>query len=131
MEGGLPSDTKSIYCRAPGETAWLRRPLGLTFCTPDKSVFQIMTNKFVSRPGDEYYPNCFVPIVKHATSVMVWPMLNFRGTRHLQIVEGTIKQDQFPLKFTTGHTMINVSYFNRRNNIAKMVFFSRPPSYKL
>ncbi|GIY79904.1 hypothetical protein CEXT_599651 [Caerostris extrusa] len=57
----------------------------------DESVFKIMVEKpkFVrKRPGEEYYPDCIVPTVKHATSIMVWSARNFRGTGRLQVVPG-------------------------------------------
>lgn len=67
-------------------------------CFSDESVFQVMSDKsqFVRRrPGEEYHPDCIIPRVKHPTSIMVWSVINFRGTGRLQIVQGTMRQDQY------------------------------------
>ncbi|GIX82568.1 hypothetical protein CEXT_554171 [Caerostris extrusa] len=45
-------------------------------------------------PGEEYHPDNIVPTVKHAPSIIVWPVINIRGTGCLQITQGTMKQDQ-------------------------------------
>ncbi|GIY21296.1 hypothetical protein CEXT_287841 [Caerostris extrusa] len=45
------------------------------------------------RRGEEYHPDYIVRTVRHATSIMVWSLIYFRGTCHLQIVQGAMKQN--------------------------------------
>lgn len=51
---------------------------------------------FVRRRKDERYdPNCIKKTVKHPTKIMVWSVISGKGTGHLHIVEGTMRQDQY------------------------------------
>ena len=55
-----------------------------------------MTDKsqFVSH-GEENNPDCVVSTVKHPSYIMVWFIINSRSTGRLQIVQGTLKQEQY------------------------------------
>ena len=57
-----------------------------------------MTDKsqFVRRRhGVENNHDCVVSTVKHPSYIMVWSVKNSRGTGRLQIVQGTLKQEQY------------------------------------
>ena len=61
-------------------------------CFSDESTFQILTDKTVfvrRRVGEMYHPDCLVQTIKHPTSIMVWSVINSRGSGRLYIVEGT------------------------------------------
>lgn len=67
-------------------------------CFADESTFQILVDKssFVRRrPGEQFHADCLVERVKHLVSVMVWSVISAKGMGHLNIVEGTMKQDQY------------------------------------
>ena len=67
-------------------------------CFSDESVFQVMCDKgqYVRRRvNEEFHPACVVSTVKHPTSVMVWSVISGKGLGRLQIVQGTMRQDQY------------------------------------
>ncbi|XP_047127612.1 uncharacterized protein LOC124808515 [Hydra vulgaris] len=64
----------------------------------DESTFETLDDKatFVPRrPGKPHKPECIVKTVKHPASKMVWSCISSRGTGHLYIVQGKMKQDQY------------------------------------
>lgn len=67
-------------------------------CFSDESTFEILADKstFVRRrPGEKYHPSCIVERVKHPVKIMVWSVISSKGVGRLQIVQGTMKQDQY------------------------------------
>lgn len=67
-------------------------------CFSDESSFEILADKssFVRRrPNEKYHPECIVERVKHPVKVMVWSVISTRGVGRLQIVQGTMRQDQY------------------------------------
>ncbi|GFT16049.1 uncharacterized protein TNCV_3315841 [Trichonephila clavipes] len=63
-------------------------------CISDESTFEILQNKsqFVRR-GEKFHSECVVQTVKHPTKIMVWSVINGKGTGRLYVVEGIIWQD--------------------------------------
>ena len=47
------------------------------------------------RPGEKYHPDCVAQTVKHPTKVMIWSVISSKGTGHLYMVKGMMKQDQY------------------------------------
>ena len=47
------------------------------------------------RTGEQFHPDCLVQTVKHPLSIMVWSVINSRGSGRLYIVKGTMRQDQY------------------------------------
>lgn len=42
--------------------------------------------------GEKFYRNCVVPTVIHPTKVMIWSDLSGKGTGHLYVVKGIMRQ---------------------------------------
>lgn len=64
----------------------------------DESTFEILTDKarFVRRrTGEQHKSECTVATVKHPASVMVWSCISSKGTGRLNIVQGTMRQEQY------------------------------------
>lgn len=67
-------------------------------CFSDESYFSISEecSRYVRRRrGEEYKLECIQQTVKHPTAVMVWGVMSIHGPGRIQIVEGTMKQDNY------------------------------------
>ncbi|GFV28213.1 uncharacterized protein TNCV_679011 [Trichonephila clavipes] len=67
-------------------------------CFSDESTFEILQNKaqFVRpRRGEKIHSDCVVQIVKHPTKIMIWSFISVKGTGHLYVVKGMMRQDQY------------------------------------
>ena len=66
-------------------------------CFSDDSTFKILAKKsqYVQIcPGEKYHPECVVQTVIHPTKVMIWSAISRKGTGHLYMVQGMMKQDK-------------------------------------
>ncbi|GFV87547.1 transposable element Tcb2 transposase [Trichonephila clavipes] len=63
----------------------------------DESTFEILENKaqFVRRRrGEKFHSDCVVQTVKHPKKIMIWSVISGKGTGHLYVVKGMMRQDQ-------------------------------------
>ncbi|GFS99133.1 hypothetical protein TNCV_822541 [Trichonephila clavipes] len=62
----------------------------------DESTFEILQNKaqFVRRHRREkFHSDCVVQTVKHPTKIMIWSVINSKGTGRLYVAKGMMRQD--------------------------------------
>jgi len=64
----------------------------------DESSIQILQGKttFMRRkPNEKLIDDCVKKCVKHPLSIMIWSVINYKGTGRLYIVDGTMRQQQY------------------------------------
>ncbi|GFV52061.1 transposable element Tcb2 transposase [Trichonephila clavipes] len=67
-------------------------------CFSDETTFEIFQNKtqFVRRRrGEKFHSDCVVQTVKHPTKIMIWSVISGKGTGHLYVIKGMMRQDQY------------------------------------